>query len=173
MPSQQSKIIYSTLKHITAAVLVEQDELPDFESWSLWVGFAILFTLSFTFEVIENLRCTIDRYRESSGTSGEYDGDSYQNIIADLIVVQFGYMVSWLFLFLDVPWMSAVWFVMVDIWLILYMRDSVLLFFNVFVKNKRIIVWQEDGVKIAKERQKNKLSLVCPPSAFFYGRSLE
>jgi hypothetical protein len=147
-------------------LLLEQEKVPYFESWLLWVGFAILLALSFIFEIIENARCTIKKYRESSGTSADYDGDSYQNIIADLIVVQSGYMISWLFLFLDVPWMSAVWFILVDILLILYMRDSVLLFFNVFLKNKSVIDWQGDGVKIAKERQKNKLSLVCPPSAF-------
>ena len=62
--------------------------------------------------------------------------------------------------------MSAIWFLLVDIGLILYMRDSVLLFFNVFVKNKSIIAWQGDGVIIAKERQKKKQSLICPPSAF-------
>ena len=50
------------------------DVKPDFESWPLWVGFAILFVLSFIFEIIENARCTIEKYRESSGTSSDYDG---------------------------------------------------------------------------------------------------
>ena len=49
-------------------------EKPDFESWPLWVGFAILFVLSFIFEIIENAQCTIEKYRESSGTSSDYDG---------------------------------------------------------------------------------------------------
>ena len=56
--------------------------------WPLWVGFTILFVFSLIWEIIENARCTIEKYRESSGTSRDYDGDSYQNIIADLIVVQ-------------------------------------------------------------------------------------
>ena len=75
-------------------------------------------------------------------------------------------MVSWVFLYLEVPWMSAVWFLVVDTFLILYMRDSVLLFFNVFLKNKSIIEWQENGVKIAKSREKKNLSIVCPLGAF-------
>ena len=50
------------------------DVKPDFESWPLWVGFAILFVLSFIFEIIENAECTIEKYRESSGTSSDYDG---------------------------------------------------------------------------------------------------
>ena len=61
---------------------------PNFVEWPLWVGFTILLVLSLIFEIIENARCTIQKYRESSGTSSDYDGDSYQNIIADLIVVQ-------------------------------------------------------------------------------------
>ena len=73
-----------------------------------------------------------------------------------------GYMISWLFLYLAVPWMSAVWFVVVDTFLILYMRDSVLMFFNVFLKNKSIIQWQGEGVKIAKARQKKNISIICP-----------
>ena len=44
------------------------------ESWPLWVGFAILFVLSFICEIIENAQCTIEKYRENSGTSFDYDG---------------------------------------------------------------------------------------------------
>jgi len=146
---------------------------PDFVSWPLWIGFAILLVLSFIFEIIENARCTIEKYREASGTSSDYDGDSYQNIIADLIVVQAGYMISWLFLYLAVPWMSAVWFVVVDTFLVLYMRDSVLMFFNVFLKNKSIIQWQGEGVKIAKARQKKNMSIICPLGAFLKVKDYE
>ena len=63
-------------------------ENPDFLSWPIWIGFTILLVLSVIFEIIENAPCTIEKYREGSGTSTEYEGDSYQNIFADLIVVQ-------------------------------------------------------------------------------------
>ena len=75
-------------------------------------------------------------------------------------------MISWVFLYLNVPWMSVVWFLVVDIFLILGMRDGILLFFNVFLKNKSVIEWQGNGVKIAKAREKKNLSIVCPLSAF-------
>ena len=75
-------------------------------------------------------------------------------------------MISWVFLYLNVPWMSAVWFLVVDIFLILGMRDGILLFFNVFLKNKNVIEWQGNGVKIAKARQKKNLSIMFPLSAF-------
>ena len=62
--------------------------------------------------------------------------------------------------------MSIIWFLVVDVFLALYMRDSVLLFFNVFIKNKSVIDWQVDGVKIAKDRQKKNMSIICPLSVF-------
>ena len=71
---------------------LEKTDPGEAEAWPLWVGFAILFVLSAIFEVVENAECTIKKYRESSGTSSDYEGDSYQNILADLIVVQAGYM---------------------------------------------------------------------------------
>merc|ERR1712018_813088 len=74
----------------------------DFKSWPLWVGFTILLALSFIFEIIENAQCTIQKYRESSGISGDYDGDSYQNIIADLIVVS-----SWLYDFMVISFFGC------------------------------------------------------------------
>jgi len=161
------------LWHFLGQDLVSHNAVPDLASWPLWVGFAILLVLSFIFEIIENARCTIEKYREASGTSSNYDGDSYQNIIADLIVVQAGYMISWLFLYLGVPWMSAVWFVVVDTLLVLYMRDSVLMFFNVFLKNKSIIQWQGDGVKIATARQKKNMSIIWPLGAFLKVKDYE
>ena len=84
-----------------------------------------------------------------------------------------GYMISWLFLYLAVPWMSAVWFVVVDTFLVLYMRDSALMFLNVLLKNKSIIQWQADGVKIAKARQKKNMSIICPLGAFLKVKDYE
>ena len=83
-----------------------------------------------------------------------------------MALVQGGYMISWLFLFLKVPWMSAIWFVIVDLVLVMYMRDCVILFFNLFIKNESIKNWQVDGVKIAKRRQQNNMSIICPFNAF-------
>ena len=67
---------------------------------------------------------------------------------------------------LKVPWMSVIWFVIVDLVLVMYMRDCVILFFNLFIKNESIKNWQVDGVKIAKRRQENNMSIICPFNAF-------
>ena len=89
------------------------------------------------------------------------------------IEILVGYMISWIFDYCNIPWMSAVWFLAFEILLILYMRDSVILFFNVFVKNKTIIQWQLDGVKIAKAKQNKNLSIVWPLSGFLKVEDME
>jgi len=139
------------LKYILDKYYFEQNSASpdDLSSWPLWVGFGIILTLSAIFEIVENAQCTIDKYRMASGTSADYAGDSYQNIIADLIVVQLGYMISWIFFWQKIAWMSAVWFTVVDTFLVLYMRDSVVLFFNVFIKSQEEVGSHGDGRKSA------------------------
>ena len=62
--------------------------------------------------------------------------------------------------------MAIVWILAMDAFLVMYMRDSVLLFFNVFLKIKVIIDWQAQGVVIGKARAEKNMSLLCPLSAF-------
>ena len=100
------------------------------------------------------------------GNIAEYEGDSYQNIIGDLIAVQSGYMISWIFFHFDIPWMSFVWLLVVEIATTIYMRDGAIVFFNVFFKSQNIINWQADGVTIAKARQENGLSIFYPFNVF-------
>ena len=143
------------------------DMYPNFKCWPLWIGFVIVLIGSLIFEIIENSEIMISEYRSGLGMAEDYDGDSFQNIIGDLISVQTGYMISWLFLYLSVPWMSAVWFVVVDVCLIVYMRDDgIFLFFNVFLKNQDVIHWQEEGLILGKYQQMNNISLLHPPSVF-------
>ena len=144
-----------------------KNRYPGIKCLPLWVGFAIISIGSLIFEIVENEDGIIEKYRKNHGASSEYNGDSYQNIFGDIIMVQIGYMISWLFLYLNISWMSAVWFVVVDVCLILYMRDDgIFLFFNIFFKNKQIIEWQAEGVMMAKYQQMNNISLLNPPSAF-------
>ena len=145
----------------------DKNRYPGIKCWPLRIGFTIISIGSLIFEIVENEDVMIEKYRENHGTSREYNGDSYQNIFGDIIMVQIGYMISWLFLYLNISWMSAVWFVVVDVCLILYMRDDgIFLFFNIFFKNKQIIEWQAEGVMMAKYQQMNNISLLYPPSVF-------
>ena len=122
---------------------------PRFGSRQLFIGFVITFLLSLTFEIIENLPSTIEQYK--TGLDSAYNGDSYQNIIGDLIVVQLGYLLAWVFFSMGVSWISAIWFLVSETTMILYMRDDgFFLLFNVFLKNQAIMDWQAEGVKLGK-----------------------
>merc|ERR1711862_577569 len=105
-------------------------------------------------------------FRSNSGTSGNYQGDSYQNIFGDLVVVQAGYMLNWLFFCNGVGHLAFVWFTLVEVFLVMYMRDSAILMINTLLHIKSIAKWQSQGVEIAKYRQEKNLSIVWPLNAF-------
>ena len=49
--------------------------------WWVWVVGAVLALLGeLVHELVENSECVINLYRNNSGTSGQYEGDSTQNI---------------------------------------------------------------------------------------------
>ena len=168
IPHHVEEILYfGTRKDNHNIANKDKNRYPGIKCWPLRIGFTIISIGSLIFEIVENEDVIIEKYRENHGTSREYNGDSYQNIFGDIIMVQIGYMISWLFLYLNISWMSAVWFVVVDVCLILYMRDDgIFLFFNIFFKNKQIIEWQAEGVMMAKYQQMNNISLLYPPSVF-------
>lgn len=118
-------------------------------------GYLAMFVFEFSWEVLENSESIISRYRESSGTSGEYQGDSYQNIIGDLIACEVGYSISLLFhVVLGKFWLSIVFYFVVEVALLFYMRDSLTVTLLTLIKpSKSVSKWQEEGVKIAKKKE--------------------
>ena len=58
------------------------------KSVPLWFGFIIAFVVSLIFEIVENDRYMVDKFRDYNDNYDGYGGDSYQNIIGDLIMVQ-------------------------------------------------------------------------------------
>ena len=123
------------------------------------VGYLVMFAFEFSWELLENSERVIKRYRESSGTSGEYKGDSYQNIIGDLIACEVGYSISVLFhVVLGKFWLSIVFYFVVEVALVVYMRDSLTItLFTLIKPNEGISKWQAEGVEIAKKAE-TKLS---------------
>ena len=99
------------------------------ELWeNVWVstaGFVMMFIFEMTWELAENSQCAIERYRQTSGTSANYEGDSVQNIIGDLIACQIGFAVSWIFNHFGVPWVSIILFFVVEISLLVYMLSLI------------------------------------------------
>lgn len=121
-------------------------------------GFLVMFAFELLWEVIENSESVIKRYRESSGTSGEYKGDSYQNIIGDLIACQIGYAISFLFhVVLGKFYLSIAFYFVVEIGLLFYMRDSLTVTLLTLIKpNTTVRKWQEEGVEIARKEENNR-----------------
>ena len=78
-------------------------------------------------EIIENSDWVIQLYRDNSGTSGQYEGDSTQNIVGDLISALFGWYVTALLHMTGYPWLVVIWTVISESILIWYMRDCGLL----------------------------------------------
>ena len=137
--------------------------------WSCFVGFGISFAIELTWELVENSECIIKRYRETSGTSANYEGDSYQNIIGDLIACQTGYGLSWIFSYasecqwLCLPWLSGILslsvYLITEVSLLLYMRDCLTLTFCTLIcKIEKVSKWQEEGVENARKKEENSIS---------------
>ena len=66
----------------------------DNNHWIWYEGSLLALLLEFLIEVAENSEYVINLYRQNSGTSELYDGDSWQNIVGDLISSTFGYYVA-------------------------------------------------------------------------------
>ena len=68
-----------------------------------------------THEIIENSEWMIQLYRNNSGTSGLYEGDSAQNIIGDLISALFGWYVTALLHWVGYPWIVVIWTIISEV----------------------------------------------------------
>ena len=91
--------------------------------WVWLVGAVLALLGELVHEIIENSEWVIQLYRDNSGTSGQYEGDSTQNIIGDLISALFGWYVTALLHMAGYPWLVVVWTVISEAFLIWYMRD--------------------------------------------------
>ena len=118
-------------------------------------GFLAMFVFELTWEIAENSEKAIERYRQTSGTSADYEGDSLQNILGDLTACQTGYMVSWAFVAIGMAWLSLLFYLVTEICLLIYMRDCLTItFLTLIFPNENISKWQNEGVIKAREEEK-------------------
>jgi len=111
-------------------------------------------------EVIGNSSFVLKRIKNNSGTSGEYNGDSIQNILGDVLSCALGYIIGTVFLAVELWWLSIVWIVVSEIVCILYMRDSlVLAILTTLVHSQKLREWQ--CAKIPKAEAKYFFSRLC------------
>ena len=78
-------------------------------------GLAICIGIETTWEVLENSDIIIERFRENSGTSGEYKGDSIQNIGGDILVTAVGYTIGTVYYDAEIWWLSLVWIYLTEV----------------------------------------------------------
>ena len=86
-------------------------------------------------EVAENTDAVIQRYREAT-ISLDYFGDSIINSLADIASFGFGFWLAYKFRF----WLSLVFFVLVEIVLLVWIRDSLIL-------NIIMLIYPLDAIK--------------------------
>eukprot|EP00088_Acartia_fossae_P021824 TRINITY_DN23190_c0_g1_i1.p1 TRINITY_DN23190_c0_g1~~TRINITY_DN23190_c0_g1_i1.p1 ORF type:complete len:222 (-),score=26.43 TRINITY_DN23190_c0_g1_i1:91-726(-) len=117
--------------------------------WWVWiVGGVLNFLAELTHEIIENTPCIIQLFRNNSGTSSEYNGDAWQNIVGDLISCTFGWYVITVACHYEVcQYVIPIWVVTTEIGLLLYMRDSpILVVIQLICPIEAIKKWQAEKV---------------------------
>lgn len=101
---------------------------------SFW-QFTVALIVEAGWEVLENTNIIIEKYRENTA-SLDYFGDSIANSVGDLAACAIGFLVAMKF----GMWRSLVFFLAVEIFLLIWIRDSLLL-------NILMLVYPLDGVK--------------------------
>jgi len=119
--------------------------------WWVWLVGALLAVLGeLVHEVIENSDYIIQLYRKNSGTSGQYEGDSTQNIVGDLISATFGWYLTAALHLAGFPWLVVIWYLITEAVLTWYMRDcGLLLCLQLIYPVESIRKWQEEGIPVA------------------------
>ncbi len=102
---------------------------------SLAWRFILATTIEIGWELLENSPIVIDRYRQNTASLG-YTGDSIANSLADIVSYAAGFLLArWLGL-----WKSVAAFVLVEITMVLAMRDNLSL-------NVLMLLWPIEAVK--------------------------
>ena len=78
-------------------------------------GLAIATGIETAWKVFENSDFVMKRFREHSGTSEEYKGDSVQNIGGDILAMVLGYSLGTVFYDAGLCWLSIVWIVVSEV----------------------------------------------------------
>jgi hypothetical protein len=110
-----------------------------------WLLFIAVFTET-VWEVFENSQYIIERYREQTA-SLDYFGDSIANSFGDVIACIIGFITAYLLRF----WRSLAVFIIIEIILILTIRDSLLINIIMLIYPiEAIKIWQTGGQETAK-----------------------
>jgi hypothetical protein len=91
--------------------------------------------------VFENTEFVIDRYREATAALG-YRGDTVVNVLGDMLACLLGFLAAWRL----GPWRSVALFLAIELVLLVWIRDSLLLnIVMLFFPLESIKAWQLGG----------------------------
>ena len=82
---------------------------------SIPCGFLGCMLFEIGWELLENSEFVMRRFRENSGTSGQYHGDSVQNIFGDLLSCASGFYMGTVFQRTGVWWGSLLWIALSEV----------------------------------------------------------
>ena len=97
--------------------------------------FVIAIFIESSWEVVENTNYVINRYREAT-ISLDYYGDSIANSLSDIVCCGIGFLIAYKI----GRWWSLAVFIVMEVILLLWIRDSLLL-------NILMLLWPVEGVK--------------------------
>lgn len=125
---------------------------PPFVSAPWWWNFVggplLALFCEFLWEVFENSQAVMKRFRENSGTSSDYQGDSIQNIIGDILCAFVGYWICILSVEFHAFCIIIVWFIFSELLLAYCIHDSlILIWVQLACPSKKIKSWQLDAVE--------------------------
>jgi len=127
--------------------------------WVYLAAVIIAIALAIGWEIYENSEAVIQRFRSTSGISGDYEGDSIQNSIGDVFCATSGYFICVKSVEAGVPWLPLVWFVVSEVFLALTIRDGLLLMMiqnSETFSSERIKAWQKELLD-RKERENKEV----------------
>lgn len=111
------------------------------------LGFGFSLGVETLWEVFENSDLIINRYRETSGTSRQYEGDSVLNSVGDLLATSVGYWIAAIMDANQMGWVTLVLALVSEVGLLFYMRDNFFLTsMSQFIPVDSIASWQERGI---------------------------
>jgi len=116
--------------------------------WWIWIVGAVLnFLFELGVEALENTETIIRRFRQNSGTSHLYRGDSYQNILGDCLSCLFGWYVMAICVHHNMFSCVIIWVIVTEVGLLLYMRDTgILVVIQLLFGFNSIREWQAAAV---------------------------
>jgi len=164
-PYSWTHVSHGVLGHMAVMGYGAMAGKPETETEAFWKqGGGLLITLATgaAWEILENTEFIINRFRENSGTSADYRGDSYINVVGDVVSVGVGYLVSeWGTRALG-AWFPLALFVFLEAMLAWLIRDNYLLIVQqLLFPSVAVLKWQQEI--IPEDQRESSTGLVKLP----------